>query len=434
MRKGIGGYSAIVGLVVLLCVSLSALSAHAYVYGLVGPGASYPADGTITYIAYLKKGGETDNEILTEDGYNQGLGLNQGYNSEFFWLDWTSFTNPAIQNNDSLVFLFTGIGAEAGNAGTLLDIVNTGVGAQDFGNSTWSASVNPGIPTSLNATGVSPGVVNLTWTGAKNGTYRVYRSSQGSGAGNGASNGRYARIAVDVAVTNYQDSSAPTDTCWYIVVADDSGNYSGHSDETGIDAALPVRLATFTARGDEGKVILEWTTESEWDNLGFHIYRQNETKSEFEKLTQDLIPGAGNSSDLRTYTWEDARVQTGTTYWYQLESMDYDGGSRTYGPVSASPMETLPVSFRLSQNYPNPFNPETWIDYQLPHDARVNLKVYNVRGQLVHTLVDAALPAGAYRALWTGRDLDGQTAASGVYFCRMEADTFTETVKMILLK
>ncbi len=406
---------------------------EAYVYGRVGP-SSYPADGTVTFLSYLSKSGDTDNEILTEDNWNSGLGIDNGYSSQYFWVDWSAFTSPAAINNDTLVILFTGIGAQAGNAGALSALINTGVGYQDLGNSTWGTSSNPGTPTDLQASIVQPGIVSLSWTAAKNGSYRIYRSSQGSGAGNGASNGRYARLAEDLTSPSYVDSTAPLTTCWYIVVADDGVNLSGHSEEESIDAALPVALSSFTARGDRNMVVMEWTTESEWDNRGFHIYRREEAVKDYQLLTTEIIPGAGSSSQGERYTWIDRQVVPGRTYWYQLISEDLSGQTHVYGPVSAAPLEALPQAFALSQNYPNPFNPETWIEYRLPEAVRVSIDIYNVSGQLVRQLQDADLPAGAYRIRWDGRDGDGRTAASGVYFCRMKTPNFTDTVKMILLK
>jgi hypothetical protein len=90
--------------------------------------------------------------------------------------------------------------------------------------------------------------------------------------------------------------------------------------------------------------------------------------------------------------------------------------------------------FGLSQNYPNPFNPETWISYQLPERGQVTVKIYNVTGQLVHTLVDEEKAPGTYRIRWSGRDFHGNSAASGVYFCRLKASDFRRTIKMMLVR
>ncbi len=88
----------------------------------------------------------------------------------------------------------------------------------------------------------------------------------------------------------------------------------------------------------------------------------------------------------------------------------------------------------LAANFPNPFNPSTTIKYQLAEDALVSVKIYNVRGQLVRSLVDDFQPAGFYDIRWDGHDAAGNTLASGTYIYRMKAGDFEQTRKMILLK
>jgi hypothetical protein len=102
----------------------------------------------------------------------------------------------------------------------------------------------------------------------------------------------------------------------------------------------------------------------------------------------------------------------------------------------------VPETFELAQNYPNPFNPTTTIAYAVPFEPglkdagtiRVTLKVYNVLGQEVRTLVDESREPGYYTIQWNGHNDRGQEFASGIYFYRMTAGTFTKTMKMVLLK
>ena len=89
----------------------------------------------------------------------------------------------------------------------------------------------------------------------------------------------------------------------------------------------------------------------------------------------------------------------------------------------------LPASFRLRQNYPNPFNPRTEIEYTLPREERVSLRVYNIAGAEVAVLADGRRAAGTHSVQWDAGDL-----ASGVYFCRMQAGGVGRTVKMVLMK
>jgi len=89
---------------------------------------------------------------------------------------------------------------------------------------------------------------------------------------------------------------------------------------------------------------------------------------------------------------------------------------------------------RLYDNYPNPFNPITTIRYSVSKDCRVKLKIFNVKGQLIKTLVDGFRKTGGYEVKWNGTNNRGGSLASGVYFYRLEAGQFTETKKMVLLR
>jgi len=91
--------------------------------------------------------------------------------------------------------------------------------------------------------------------------------------------------------------------------------------------------------------------------------------------------------------------------------------------------ETIPGDYRLSQNYPNPFNPSTSIEYSIPSESFVELRVYDILGNEVATLVNEQRSAGVYRADFTANNLP-----SGMYFARITANEFTQVVKMILLK
>lgn len=91
-------------------------------------------------------------------------------------------------------------------------------------------------------------------------------------------------------------------------------------------------------------------------------------------------------------------------------------------------------SFSLAQNYPNPFNSTTWIEYDLATEAHVILRIFNVRGQLVKTLVDELETAGHYAVLWDATDSANQTVPAGIYFYRIEADGKTKSRKMTLIR
>jgi len=94
----------------------------------------------------------------------------------------------------------------------------------------------------------------------------------------------------------------------------------------------------------------------------------------------------------------------------------------------------IPDKFELYQNYPNPFNPSTSITFDLPKDEFVTLKIYNVIGQEVRTLVNEFRNAGRYTVVWDGKDNFGKVVPSGIYFYRMTAGSFNKTMKMVLAK
>jgi hypothetical protein len=99
--------------------------------------------------------------------------------------------------------------------------------------------------------------------------------------------------------------------------------------------------------------------------------------------------------------------------------------------------EELPAEFSLSPNYPNPFNPVTSIQYTVRSRRTplpTTLKIYNIRGQLVRTLVDEPKGPGTYRVIWDGRSDDGKAVASGVYLYKLQAGDFSQTKKMVLMK
>jgi len=94
----------------------------------------------------------------------------------------------------------------------------------------------------------------------------------------------------------------------------------------------------------------------------------------------------------------------------------------------------LPISFSLKQNYPNPFRAKTDIQFILPKSTQVSIKIYDVAGRLVKTLVDGEKSAGSHKAYWDGTDQHAQRVSTGIYFCKFSAGDFNTVKKMILLR
>ena len=103
-------------------------------------------------------------------------------------------------------------------------------------------------------------------------------------------------------------------------------------------------------------------------------------------------------------------------------------------------LPSIPIAFELSQNYPNPFNPSTTIKFTLPSPEDggstlpTSLKIYNVLGKVVRTLVDEPMTPGVHHKIWDGRDDQGNQVASGIYFYRLRASEFQDSKKMVLMK
>jgi len=94
----------------------------------------------------------------------------------------------------------------------------------------------------------------------------------------------------------------------------------------------------------------------------------------------------------------------------------------------------LPKDFYLCQNYPNPFNPQTTIEYHLPRSGHAVLRIYNMMGEQVRTLVNEKQPPGSYSVVWDGKDVLGNDAPGGIYILQMQAEDFMQTRKLLLLK
>lgn len=112
----------------------------------------------------------------------------------------------------------------------------------------------------------------------------------------------------------------------------------------------------------------------------------------------------------------------------------YNRAGNSFQHTPAADNTTPGLTTGLKGNFPNPFNPSTQISFELASPGAVNLEIYNQKGQLVKTLLDAELPAGAHTTEWNGLDANNSPVSSGVYFYRMRSGKFSSTRKMVLMK
>ncbi len=94
----------------------------------------------------------------------------------------------------------------------------------------------------------------------------------------------------------------------------------------------------------------------------------------------------------------------------------------------------LPKEYTLFPSYPNPFNPSTTISYDLPEQSTVNLTIFDIQGREIMQLNDETKPAGCFQVQWNGIDQSGNPVSAGVYFARLEAGSYSQTIKMLYLK
>jgi len=186
---------------------------------------------------------------------------------------------------------------------------------------------------------------------------------------------------------------------------------------------IPIELISFTATSDGKEVILNWSTATETNNSGFSIERKS-ANSEYSEI--GFVPGFGTTTEPKSYSYTDTEVSSGK-YTYRLKQIDFDG-TFEYSPEVEVEV-SAPLKFSLEQNYPNPFNPSTVISYQLPIGGNVTIKVYDILGNEVATLVYEYKPAGRYEV-----EFNPSSLPSGVYFYQLRAGDFVQTKKMVLMK
>ncbi len=201
---------------------------------------------------------------------------------------------------------------------------------------------------------------------------------------------------------------------------------------------LPVELQTFTAFVFNNNVELNWTTATEVNNYGFEVERKPIPNPSQREGALGFVAGAGNSNSPHDYSFTD-QPTGGTSFSYRLKQIDIDGGFKYYDAVTVS--LTSSTIAELMQNSPNPFNPSTAIKFFIPNNSDVTIKIYDMLGREVTTLINNQTTAGYHIVYWNGRDSYGMDAASGVYLYRLTAgpstssgQAFTETKKMVLVK
>jgi hypothetical protein len=212
--------------------------------------------------------------------------------------------------------------------------------------------------------------------------------------------------------------------------------------ETGVvtigasDMALPVQATSFKAVTTYSTVTLSWQTQSEVNNAGFNVLRQDLGMTSFRLISSytsnENLKGMGTSNIGRSYEFADATVQSGMAYKYKIQSVSINGTTRDLSTLSVT--VGVPKNYALYQNYPNPFNPSTTIQFDLKQASTVTLAIYNVLGQKLIEESYGTMNAGRYE-----KSMNMDRYSSGVYFYRIDVvgndgQQFVSIKKLVLMK
>lgn len=234
-------------------------------------------------------------------------------------------------------------------------------------------------------------------------------------------NGGVNWIQISIPSSNYQLFIVDSMTVF-------SAQGAGFYKLTSPNFVIPVELISFSASIINNQVSLSWATATEINNGGFEIERSIDNIN-FQNI--GFVPGFGTSSEIHNYEYNHQENAPGN-YYYRLKQTDYDG---TYEYSKVIEVEiSVPLFFELSQNHPNPFNPSTTIEFSIPFESNVNLKLFNLLGEEISIITQGFFTAGQHQINFNARNL-----ASGNYLYSLEtADVqgtiLRQTKKMTILK
>jgi Secretion system C-terminal sorting domain len=300
----------------------------------------------------------------------------------------------------------------------------------------------PATPTTATSVIQNQPSVNTTVTGTSISGSGFYDPGTDAG-GPGYTNHISAAVAGGVIVNSVTFNSATNLTLnvntngvapgfYSVTVTNPDGQSLTGTNILNVTAAAPVTMLSFNAGVFAGNNIrLNWATSLEVNNSGFEVDRSIKGSNSWTSV--GFIPGHGTTNQISYYTFSDKKLGVGK-YEYRLKQIDYNSNFEYFELNSVMDIG-VPVSFGVLQNYPNPSNPKSKIDYQIPFTGKVQIKIYDLLGREVKTLVDETKDAGYYNAVF-----DGTNLASGIYIYRVEARdastslSMTKTMKMVLIK
>ena len=219
-----------------------------------------------------------------------------------------------------------------------------------------------------------------------------------------------------------------------------NAGYSAFHDATGAlvnvtmtnpsDDPLPIQLSSFVASvAGGGHAALNWTTVSEINNYGFGVQKAVNNATAFQDISGGFIAGNGTTTVKHNYSYVDTAYAAGNVY--RLKQLGLDGTANFSAAVAPLGVTSVaaPNAYSLSQNYPNPFNPTTHISYVTTKEGPVTLRIYDILGREVATLVNENRKPGQHTERF-----DGSKVASGMYVFVLRSSEGQRSNRMILSK
>ncbi len=210
------------------------------------------------------------------------------------------------------------------------------------------------------------------------------------------------------------------------------------TDSEGIDyvnESLPVVLSYFNAVSfTSTDVTLNWRTESETALVGFNVFRSESDNADTSIRINNATIMATNSNSGSNYTFKDSEIEV-YEYYYWLESVSINGDIELFGPVYTKFDEQShdtpnPRRSQLTGIYPNPFNPSTNISFYIAEKSPVEVKLYNIKGEVVKTIYEGVVSKETNMSV----SLDAKDLSSGIYFVRWSTQSDSDIKKLVLMK
>jgi len=192
---------------------------------------------------------------------------------------------------------------------------------------------------------------------------------------------------------------------------------------------VPVEGAVFAVLSDAGAPLVRWTMGSLGGIAGVNIYRATNEEGPFELVNDSPLAAESPGSFEDTTAWPQ------TTFWYEVRALFTSGEEDVVAGSPARVTTEGRLALALHPLRPNPTSGSTSIRFDIPdHSGPAHLIIYNVRGQVVRTIVDGPVDRGRHEQNWDGADDHGRQVASGVYFARLAVDGRSSDQKVMVLR